>query len=488
MDYDDLLGQWSRLLNDFPDQLQAQGRLFRHLLVDEMQDTNRIQVEIIEAIARAGIGNLTAVGDDAQSIYRFRGAHYDNILKFAERNPDARTFKLEVNYRSTPEIVAFTNAVIGKNVSGYAKTLVSARTAGVVPTVVLAADAYEEADLVCQLILDEAERGIGLARQAVLYRNHHDSVLIQAALVARGIRYSVRSGLRFFEQAHIKDVLAYLRIVVNPRDEAAWRRLFLQVPGVGPVKASALAGRLVAAAEPLAALETAETMALIPTKGRGPFAAFVGDLRKVRAVDPETNPAAAIGAVLQGGYPAIVRATYERPEDRISDIEQLGVLAGRYDNLEKLISDLLLAGDVYGVETAGDDRPDPADSEVLVLSTIHQAKGLEWSHVVIPRLIEESFPNARAVGEPDGEEEERRIFYVAITRAMDQLTMIVPQSISRGGRGPTTFTRISRFLEELDPALYERAEVEAAGELGWTGGSNRPWPAPADGGTGGADS
>ncbi len=264
--------------------------MFRHILIDEMQDTNTVQVALVEAIARAGAGNLTAVGDDAQSIYRFRGANYDNILKFPERHPGARIFRLETNYRSTPEIVAFTNASIAHNASGFAKTLVSARPPGVRPVVVPAADAYEEAEFLCQQILECREQGVSLNRMAVLYRNHHDSILLQAELVARGIEYTVRSGLRFFEQAHIKDVLAYLRIVVNPRDEAAWRRLLLLLPGIGQAKASALCDRLIEAADPLAALATAETMALVPAKSKGFFAGFVADLRKIQATEPEAEP------------------------------------------------------------------------------------------------------------------------------------------------------------------------------------------------------
>ncbi|HMB03722.1 MAG TPA: ATP-dependent helicase, partial [Isosphaeraceae bacterium] len=300
MDYDDLLGQWARLVAEFPDQRDAQGRMFRHILIDEMQDTNTVQVALVEAIARAGRGNLTAVGDDAQSIYRFRGANYDNILKFPDRHPEARIFRLELNYRSTPEIVAYTNASIAHNVSGFAKTLVSARPSGVRPVVAPASDAYEEAAFACHQILECHEQGIPLNRIAVLYRNHHDSILLQAELVARGIRYTVRSGLRFFEQAHIKDVLAYLRVVANPRDEAAWRRLLLLLPGIGPAKAGAICERLAKSAAPLDALATAEVMAVVPAKSKGFFAGFVADLNKIRAVGPETNPAGAIGAILQG--------------------------------------------------------------------------------------------------------------------------------------------------------------------------------------------
>ncbi len=468
MDYDDLLGQWFRLIQEFPDQRERLGRQFSHLLVDEMQDTNLVQSDLVESIARAGPGNLTAVGDDSQSIYKFRGANYDNILKFPERNSGSQIFRLEINYRSSPEIVAFTNASIHHNQTGFAKTLVSARPPGTRPVVVPTADAYEEAELICQMIVDAHEEGIHLSRMAVLYRNHHDSILLQAELVARGVRYTVRSGLRFFEQAHIKDVLAFLRVIANPRDESAWRRLLLLLPGVGPAKGAAIWEKLAGAADPHATLATAEVMTLLPTKAKGHFAGFVADLRKIQAIGPEADPSAAIAAILQGGYPATVRARYERPENRIADIEQMGVLAARYDSLERLIGDLLLAGDVYGVDTL--DADDEADSGVLVLSTIHQAKGLEWSRVFVPRLIDDGFPSARALMEPGGEDEERRVFYVAITRAMDELTLTYPLTVSRGGRGPTLVTSPSRFIQEIDPALFETAAVENEADFSWPEG------------------
>jgi DNA helicase-2/ATP-dependent DNA helicase PcrA len=420
--------------------------------------------EIVETIAREGAGNLTAVGDDAQSIYRFRGADYDNILKFPDRNPNVTIHKLEQNYRSTPEIVAFTNASIELNSSGFAKHLISTRESGPKPMVIPTADSYEEADVICQMIVDAHEQGVGLSRVAVLYRNHHDSILLQGELVQRGIPYTVRSGQRFFEQAHVKDVLAYLRILSNPRDQTAWRRLLLLLPGIGPAKASALEAKLAESPDPLAASASAEFMAAVPTKSKGAYAGFVADLRKVQAANPEANPSAAISAILQGGYPAIVRAKYERPDHRIADVEQLAVLAARYDDLEKLIADLLLAGDVYGVDSVDSGEP----AEHLVLSTIHQAKGLEWSRVFMLRLVEDGFPSARALIEPGGEEEERRIFYVGITRAMDELALVYPLTVSRPGRGGTILSTPSRFITEVDPELVETVAVESQNDLAWT--------------------
>ncbi len=458
MDYDDLLLQWGRLIRDFPEERAEQARMFRHILIDEMQDTNAVQIEIVEAIAAAGAGNLTAVGDDAQSIYRFRGADYDNILRFPERHPQARIFKLDVNYRSTPQIVALTQASIACNQVGFAKALESARPNGLLPLVVATRDAYEESALICQQILEDRERGVELSQMAVLYRNHHDSILLQGELLSRNIPYTVRSGLRFFEQAHIKDVLAHLRIVQNGRDEASWRRLLVMLPGIGAAKAGAIFAAISQSSNPFEALETREVMALAPSRSKGFLAAFIADLRRLRATKPEANPAAGVAAILKGGYAETVRLTYERPDNRIADIEQFALLAAKYDNLERLIADLLLAGDVYGMDSAADENP----SDVLVLSTVHQAKGLEWRNVFIPRLIEESFPHRRSFEEPGGEDEERRIFYVAITRAMNELTMTYPVTIAVAGRGPTVLATPSRFLNEIDPALLERAEVESS--------------------------
>lgn len=457
VDYDDLLVLWLRLLREFPEQLEHQARLFRHVLVDELQDVNALQMEIVELIAQAGMGNLTAVGDDAQSIYRFRGANYANILQFPERHPGARVFALDLNYRSTPQIVALTNASIARNASGFTRSLVSVRGNGVAPSVIAAATVFEEAAVVGQLILEARDSGVPLGRIAVLYRNHYDGVVLQGELLNRGIPYLIRSGLRFFEQAHVKDVLAYLRVVSNPRDEASWRRLLLLLPGIGPARRSTLFHRISQFPDPFRALESAETMALVPAKSRGVFAAFVGDLQRVRGVDPERNPAAAIVEVIKGGYRATLQEKYDRADNRLADLEQFAVLASKYDGLERMLADLLLAGDVYGVDSTS--HVDPED--VLILSTVHQAKGLEWSHVFVIRLVEDTFPHYRAIDEPDGVEEERRVFYVAASRAMNELILTYPATIARGSYGPTVLTTPSRFLTEIPEALYERVEIES---------------------------
>ena len=318
---------------------------------------------------------------------------------------------MTVNYRSTPEIVAFTNASIGHNVSGFAKTLESARPPGMRPVVVPAADAYEEAEFLCQQILECHEQGIGLNRMAVLYRNHHDSILLAG-----------RAG-RAGDQLHGPQRPAVLRAGahqgragVPPGRGQSARRVRLATAAAAPAGDRPGQGRG-DLREAGASRRPARRAGHGRDDGRraepragGCSPGFVADLRAILATRPESNPAAAVAAVLKGGYPATVRSKYERPDNRIADIEQLAILAARYDSLERLIAELLLAGDVYGMDTLAGDEP----GEALVLSTIHQAKGLEWSRVFIPRLIEDSFPGARALNEPGGEEEERRVFYVAV--------------------------------------------------------------------------
>ena len=313
---------------------------------------------------------------------------------------------------------------------------------------------------------------------AVLYRNHYDSVVLQGELLSRNIPYTVRSGVRFFEQAHIKDVMAYLRVVVNPRDEASWRRLFVLLPGVGPAKAGAVYQRLAERGRSRSRRwRPPRRWPSCRPRAEGLFAAFVNDLNLIRATDPEHHPAAGDRGGPQGGIPGDVRQKYDKSENRIKDVEQFAVLAAKYDSLERLLAELLLAGDVYGMDAAGTEDP----QDLLVLSTVHQAKGLEWSHVFVVRLVDEGFPHRRALDEPGGEDEERRIFYVAVSRAMNELMLTYPSTISRGGYGPTVFATPSRFLTEIEPTLYERGTLEHEFErLDLDDDDEPPWSSPKE--------
>jgi len=456
MDYDDLLRYWLQLLRDHPEVAERLGRQFRHILVDEYQDTNIVQAEIVERLAAGNGRNLMVVGDDSQSIYQFRGAHYDNILKFPERNPGTEMFKLEINYRSTPQILSFTNASIHHNTRQHRKTLTAMRASGPMPAVVPISDVYQEASFVAQRLLQLRDEGVGLEEMAVLYRAHAHSTILQAELIRRNIPYEIRSGVRFFEQAHIKDVVAYLKVLANPFDEVAWRRLFLMLPRVGHVTAARLWETIARAADPREAVLGAELLAVLPANARPPFAQFQRDLGLLRHTAQEQPPSTLVQAVLQTGYLDYLRAKYEAAQSRMEDIEQLAVFARPYRDLNGLLSELILLGELYGQDVAAGTT---ADRERIILSSVHQAKGLEWRVVFVIRMCEGEFPSMMALREHDGEEEERRIFYVAATRAKDELYLVHPL-MDYGPRSGGLLLQPSRFLQEIPFTLYDQAEVE----------------------------
>ncbi len=457
VDYDDLLKFWWRLLLDRPELAKRLGAQFRHLLVDEYQDTNTIQAQIIERIAEHNGRNLMVVGDDAQSIYRFRGANYDNILQFPERNPGTEVFKLEVNYRSTPEILEFTNASIVNNQRQYQKTLTAQRSRGSLPVVLPLNDVYQEAAFVAERILQLRDEDIPLADMAVLYRAHAHSTILQAELIKRNIPYEVRSGVRFFEQAHVKDVVAFLKVLENPHDEVAWRRLWLMLPRIGNATAARLWEAIRASANPLEAAMGPSLAAGLPSSAQSHFKRFQQDLRTLRAALEDHAPHALINAVMDTGYPDYLRAQYDNFQSRLEDVHQLAVFARSYRTLRGLLSELILLGELYGQEVTGAGG---TDTERLVLSSIHQAKGLEWRVVFVIRMCEGDFPSDVALREPDGEEEERRIFYVATTRAKDELYLTHPvMDMSLRGNG-SLLLQPSRFLREIRFTLYEQGQVE----------------------------
>ena len=464
VDYDDLLGHWLKLLEEHPELARRFGGAFRALLVDEYQDTNAIQARIIERMAEQNGRNLMVVGDDAQSIYRFRGANYDNILRFPERNPGTELFKLEVNYRSTPQILAFTNASILHNEHQYRKQLIAQRPGGLRPVIVPVNDIYQEAAFVAERILQLRDEGCGLEDLAVLYRAHAHSSILQAELIRRNIPYEVRSGVRFFEQAHIKDVVAHLKVLDNPFDEIAWRRLWLMLPRVGNVTAARLWQAVIQRANPLDATLEPALSAQVQLAARPAFTRFQHDLRALRtAAAEDAAPAALVQAVLDTSYPEYLRTQYESAASRLEDIQQLGVFARSYRSLRSFLSELVLLGELYGQEVAASS----ADQERLVLSSVHQAKGLEWRAVFLLRMAEGSFPSDVALGEEGGEEEERRVFYVATTRAKDELYITYPlMDLSLRGNNQLLL-QPSRFLREIDAGLSEQGQV--AQEMGSDG-------------------
>jgi len=458
MDYDDLLTLWLRLLQEEPELRERYGRRLQHILVDEYQDTNIVQGEIVEALAEANGGNLMVVGDDCQSIYAFRGAHYDNILQFPDRNPGTETFKLEVNYRSTPEILALTNASISCNVGQYQKELEARRDPGTLPALVPCNYPDQEADFIVERTLQLRDEGTPLGEIAILYRAHSHRLTIEASLLRADVPYEVRGGVRFFEQAHVKDVTAHLRVALNPRDEVAFRRALMLQQGIGNVTASRLWDSLAAATEPeqfLEALETAEFANKLPQRARQGWQSFVGVLRGV--VECLAAPEAAIQAVMEGGYENLARAVFTNFESRLEDLEQLAIFAAQYDTLAAFLEELVLLGEMYGQDVKGGGGDD--EERPVVLSTVHQAKGLEWDVVFFVHLVEGALPSPRALGEPDGEEEERRIFYVATTRARNELYLSYPIVRPGGGMAGSLLQQPSRFLQEIPTRLMEPWEI-----------------------------
>jgi DNA helicase II / ATP-dependent DNA helicase PcrA len=460
MDYDDLLRYWLILLREHPDVAVKLGAQFRNILVDEYQDTNAIQAEIVEKLSAHNGQNLMVVGDDSQSIYAFRGANYDNILKFPERNPGTEVFKLQINYRSTPEILSFTNASIRNNEKQFHKTLTPTRNSGALPVVIPINDVFQEASFVAQRILQLRDDGIPLAQIAVLYRAHSHSTLLQVELVRRGIPYESRSGVRVFEQAHIKDVVSYLKVLDNPFDEVAWRRLFLMIPRVGNATAGKLWLEISKASDPIQALLVEKLADRVSSSARPFFKKFQQDIKALKSQSLDALPSTLISNILQSGYSDYMRAKYEVFQSRIEDIQQLAMFARTYNKLSELLSELILLGELYAQEAAQGKAN--RDTERVILSSVHQAKGLEWQVVFVIRLCDGDFPSNMALREQDGEEEERRIFYVAATRAKDELYITHPL-IDRGNRSNSGMLLApSRFLKEINFRLYEQGEVEEA--------------------------
>lgn len=456
MDYDDLLMNWKRLLMEKPDIAALYADQFQHILVDEYQDTNKLQAEIIDLLA-VKHRNVMVVGDDAQSIFAWRGAEFTNIYEFPQRYPEARTFKLETNYRSTPEILGLANTAIAANRKQFPKILHAARPSkGLPPALVPCRDADQQAAFVAARILELRDEGVPLEEIAVLYRSHYHSLELQLELTRRGIPYRIRSGVRFFEQAHIKDVISYLRIITNPRDELAWKRILRLIPQVGPATANRIWEQLAYAPDPLAMIRRAD-FNVAPRRGSG-WTEFISLLESLVKDETRGSPAKQIELILARGYESYLAATYENAEARLEDLRQLAHYSARYNSTEDFLAELaLLSTERYGAPQAltGEDVVMGGDEdEILTLTSVHQAKGLEWRAVFIIWAADGKFPSPRSLRDAEGEEEERRLWYVALTRAADQLYITYPLMVTDYSR-QTVVQKPSRFVTEVPPELYD---------------------------------
>lgn len=448
MDYDDLLAYTWSLLREDPSVRRKYGEMFHYILVDEYQDTNLIQAEIVDFLAEA-YRNLLVVGDDAQSIYSFRGAHFANILEFPKRYPDCTVYKLEVNYRSTEAILNLANQVISHNAHQFPKVLHPVREKGEKPVVIPLRDVSEQARFVASTVLGLRDRGYTLNDVAILYRAHYQSMEIQMELTRRGIPFVIRSGIRFFEQAHIKDVVAYLKIVVNPFDEFAWKRVLRLYPGIGKATADKIWQVVQQSPDPLGKMKGKGAKELVPPSAQRGLSSCLDLL--LRLEELEFAPASAIQAILEGGYEAYLQSHYGDYRDRIEDIQELARFSSQYNSMATLLSDLALLGEVEAETVVSGSVPD----ERVVLSTIHQAKGLEWSCVFVVWLCEGGFPSPQSLNREENLEEERRLFYVACTRAKDFLFLVYPL-LTEGYTTRAVLRKPSRFLREIDVSCYTR--------------------------------
>ena len=473
MDFDDLLALWLRLLQEHADVREQYQRRFQFLLVDEYQDTNGLQGELIDLLA-ARNKNVMVVGDDAQSIYAWRGANFQNILDFPKRYPNANVYKIETNYRSTPEILQVANAAIGANTRQFAKHLAPARKSGVRPGLVVCSDAAQQAGFVAQRVLELREEGVDLDRMAVLYRSHFHALELQLELTRHNIPFTITSGIRFFEQAHIKDVSAYLKLVVNPQDELAFKRLAQLLPGIGAKGADKLWKNYSQAApgttEPSkpevegqdqnpCARSLQRCASAVPKKAAAAWAQFVATMAQLESKEIRGNPSRMLRLVVEAGYEDYLEETYANFRSRVEDLEQLAVFARQFATVQDFLTQLALLTNVE----AEDDQPGNNDDEQLRLSTIHQAKGLEFDVVFIIMLCDGLFPSGRSLETEDGQEEERRLFYVAITRARNELYLCYPLIRAGYGAGGDLLQHPSRFLHEIPKDLIEEWNLRPYG-------------------------
>jgi DNA helicase II / ATP-dependent DNA helicase PcrA len=450
LDYDDLLLWWHAMMAE-PALARQVAAAFDHVLVDEYQDTNALQAGILHALKPDGAG-VTVVGDDAQAIYSFRGATVDNILDFPARfAPPATVITLEHNYRSSQPVLDAANALIGEAGRQYRKQLQATRPGGAAPRLVSVLDDRGQADYVIERVLEAREAGVPLKRQAVLFRSAHHSDVLEVELMRRNIPYVKYGGLKFLEAAHVKDLLAVLRWADNPKNGIAAFRVLQLLPGMGPANAERCVTEVAAAGHALSSLARfrppAATQAAWPA-----FAQLMAALADERAPWPgQVEP-------LRHWYQPLLEQRYDSAFVRAADLDMLAQVAGQFASRERFLTDLTLdppqaTGDLSG--------PPLLDEDYLILSTVHSAKGQEWDAVYVLNVADGNFPSEFAAGRAEQLDEERRLLYVAMTRARDQLHLLEPQRYyvtqqPRSGDGHVYGAR-SRFLTEGVLATLERA-------------------------------
>ena len=465
LDFDDLLLYWRVAAAD-PVVGPALAAAYDHVLVDEYQDTNLLQADIVRSLFSGGC-SLTVVGDDAQAIYAFRAATVRNMLDFSTQFPGATIVTLERNYRSTQPILDLANFVLGEAAESYDKRLWTDSKGGGRPVLATCPDEGAQAEAVADVILEHYEAGVGLRQQAVLFRTAHHSDQLEVELRRRGIPYIKYGGLRFLEVAHVRDLLAALRVLDNPRDELAWYRLLQLLEGVGPAGARTLMADLgvtdlgsphrVANQDPLGLFVGGGCP--LPPKAAADAAGLAAALGDCRG--DSLPPGAQIDRLRQGLDP-LLRRRYDNAEVRLRDLEVLAQLASGFDTRARMVADLTLDPPSSTGDLAG---PPLLDDDYVILSTVHSAKGGEWRVVHLIHAADGMFPSDMATGSQDEIEEERRLFYVALTRAKEHLHLYAPLRYHHGGplrRGDAhSYGQRTRFLPPAVNGLLEQRPVRA---------------------------
>ncbi|WP_028841494.1 ATP-dependent helicase [Thermodesulfobacterium hveragerdense] len=449
MDYDDLLVNWLTILKNFPQVREEVGKRFEFIMVDEYQDTNTLQGEIIRYMGERH-QNVMVVGDDSQSIYGFRGANYRNIFDFPKLFPNTKIIKLEQNYRSTQPILDLANHIIAKSKLKYTKNLFTLRKNGEKPLLFFAEDEAESSRFVAEKVLELREKGIKLSQMAVLFRSASHSFDLEMELAKRGIPFIKYGGLKLLEAAHIKDFISILRIMVNPKDFLSWNRVLLLLEGIGPRTAEKILEAIKQASNNL-------FFSLERLTHKFPFLEFKNLISLLTGVTSfQEKPSQCLLKIWEFYQPVFQRLYYEDYHRRERDIEALIDLSEKYNTLEEFLTDLMLEP----IEIAEKDPDSLTDH--LVLSTVHSAKGLEWHTVFILSLIEGRFPSVYSLENEEDLEEERRLFYVAVTRARENLFLISPLTTYVRGEGKT-LAQVSQFVKDLPSKLirvYHKKEEQ----------------------------
>ena len=462
VDYDDLLLFWAMMLEASPELQSRMAGLYEHVLVDEYQDTNLLQARILRGMCAAH-RRLTVVGDDAQSIYSFRGAHFRNILDFPRHFPGTTMVTLAQNYRSTAPILALSNIVISRAEERFTKELYTSREGGEQPWLVTAKDEAQQTRFVVDRVLQLHEGGMPLREMAVLFRAGYMSADLEIELANRKIPFEKWGGLKFLEAAHVKDVLAFLRVSENPRDEVSWYRILMLMPGIGDTTARTL----MAAMQERAWDPDAFTHLMAPPKARDAHRSLSVLLRQLRGLTNRDGESAGAKvssdiAAVRAVYDSVLKEKYDRPEARLADLDQLRTIAAGYPSRTTFLAALALDPPSNTQDLAGGSE---SENDALVLSTVHSAKGKEWKAVFVIWAVDGWFPSSRAVEDPDELEEERRLMYVALTRAKDELAIVYPMQVYGSRRGAEySFDQLSRFLDRGVRATMQRVVVEEPGE------------------------